>query len=1052
MLKTPPLQTASATIDTLSARLQSATLLEDRRAAILGLRSFAKQYPASVASGSLRELISTLRRDGLGQQTESQENGGTQAEGGDVDTIRLVLETLLMLFNPDSSSPEASDEVNYFMADGFSMVNNPPILTLNLIDEKAKLIPQRQDNISLLLSLLDPTSNFADYYTRLYSLQLLTAICGPRPERLQECILSAPLGVSRLVGVLDDSKDAVRNAGLLLLVDLTSGGVGVANEELKKIIAFEDVFGRIFALIRSEGGMAEAGITALDCLSLLANLVKSSPSNQTMFRESGCVPQLTSLLRECFPPSPLTSEPGHVAQAREKAAWGLLQLLALFLETGETGTAQNQLAFFRAGTGQLLIELAFTAEVPAPIRSLALRSAAALIANNPPLQEAFAALTIAGPSAPDAKSLPLLQVNGARSGGSSAKNSARPSVEGARVYIIEALLDLTLSKPLEDPGLRAAGCGLIQAYLAGHDRIKQHFLQRAIVGHSEHETAANALNSLLHPENNGDAASVVFASWIVGDLIAENMEAKSVLAAVKEGGEEEGEDEVSFIQVCGGLLQAALSQQQRDERVVAAYASLLTLLLWDFADGVNDLLAEGSGLVQALVTTALSTTEGPIIAGLATTLLGTVYEFSSKDSGVPRRVLAPLLTGKLGRGKYLAALTQLRREPAVRDFELEDALGAEKVLGGRFVEFFMLEFSRLRKAIDKDPGIEVLPFAHAEEGVDRDLLDELRQQVQTAKEALVVAQLEVVGERQQREQERMQAGKELQTVGAEVERLGRINRAIQQGHENEVEGLEKKYEEVRVGLVDEHQRALEAARLEAQRTLDERLREQGAAAAQRVQEYERRVVEMGNAHRDVQGKQGEAVRQLEAITAQHSQLREREAEVRRQFEELTQRHERVAREHTQVQSQFDEARVELERVQAESETRRERVTELEKTVEELREDLQGKEAELATERAGFGDLERELESTKAALASAQSEVPAVPSAADSETVDKLGKQLHEAREAEKAAKEELDGMLLLMGDIEAKRDGYRDRLKELGGEVTEDEEDEDEEDEDEEEE
>ncbi|KAK5703998.1 Vesicle-mediated ER to Golgi transport protein [Elasticomyces elasticus] len=1035
MLKTPPLQTASATIDTLSARLQSATLLEDRRAAILGLRSFAKQYPASVASGSLRELISTLRRDGLGQQTESSQDGSTQTEGGDVDTIRLVLETLLMLFNPDSSSPEASDEVNYFMADGFSM---------------------RQDPISLLLSLLDPTSNFADYYTRLYSLQLLTAICLPRPERLQECILSAPLGVSRLVGVLDDAKDAVRNAGLLLLVDLTSGGVGVANEELKKIIAFEDVFGKIFALIRSEGGMAEAGITALDCLSLLANLVKSSPSNQTMFRESGCVPQLTSLLRECFPPSPLTSEPGYVAQAREKAAWGLLQLLGLFLEAGETGTAQNQLAFFRAGTGQLLIELAFTPEIPAPIRSVALRSSAALIASNPPLQEAFAALTIAAPAAPeffDAKSLPLLQVNGARSGASSAKNSARPSVERARVYIIEALLDLALSKAQEDLGLRAAGCGLIQAYLAGHERIKLHFLQRAIVGHGEGETAANALNSLLHSED-GDAAGVVFASWIVGDLIAENMEAKSVLAAVKEGGEEEGEDEVSFIQVCGAQLQAALSRQ--DERVVAAYAPLLTLLLWDFAGGVDDLLAEGSGVVQALVVAAAGSGSDTIIAGLAATLLGTVYEFSSKDSGVPRRVLAPLLTQKLGRGKYLNALMGLRQDPAVRDAELEDG-GVERVLGGRFVEFFMLEFSRLRKAVDKDPGIEVLPFADAEEGVDRDLLDELRQQVLTAKEALGVAQLEVVGERQQREQERMQAGKELQTVGAEVERLGRINRAIQQGHEGELEEKTKGYEEqrlrlvgehekVRRGLVDEHQRALEAARLEAQRTLDERLREQGAAAALRVQEYERRVVEMGNAHRDVQGKQGEAVRQLEAITAQHSQLREREGEVRRQFEELTQRHERVAREHAQVQSQLGEATAELERVQAESETRRERVTELEKTVEELTEDLQGKEAELATERSGFGELERELESTKAALAAAQSKVSAAPSAADSETVDKLEKQLHEAREAEKAAKEELDGMLLLMGDIEAKRDGYRDRLKELGGEVTEDEEDEDDED------
>lgn len=76
----------------LSSRLQSATLLEDRRAAIQGLRSFAKIYPASVASGGLRSLISSLRND--------QE---------DVDTIKVVLETLLMLFTPDETSVSSFD-------------------------------------------------------------------------------------------------------------------------------------------------------------------------------------------------------------------------------------------------------------------------------------------------------------------------------------------------------------------------------------------------------------------------------------------------------------------------------------------------------------------------------------------------------------------------------------------------------------------------------------------------------------------------------------------------------------------------------------------------------------------------------------------------------------------------------------------------------------------------------------------------------------------------------------------------------------------------------
>jgi hypothetical protein len=109
----PPKQTATDTISTLSSRLSSATLLEDRRAAILGLRSFAKEYPASVASGALRGLIASLTKD---------------AE--DVDTLKVVLETLLMLFHPNDQSAEASDEIALWLADEFTQVR--PVLALPL--------------------------------------------------------------------------------------------------------------------------------------------------------------------------------------------------------------------------------------------------------------------------------------------------------------------------------------------------------------------------------------------------------------------------------------------------------------------------------------------------------------------------------------------------------------------------------------------------------------------------------------------------------------------------------------------------------------------------------------------------------------------------------------------------------------------------------------------------------------------------------------------------------------------------------------------------------
>jgi len=114
MLKAPPRQTAADTIATLSSRLTSASLLEDKRASILGLRSFAKQYPASVASGSLRDLISALKEHGAGLGQDGGE--------GDVDTARSILETLLMLFNPDVDSPEASEDIALWLADEFSQV------------------------------------------------------------------------------------------------------------------------------------------------------------------------------------------------------------------------------------------------------------------------------------------------------------------------------------------------------------------------------------------------------------------------------------------------------------------------------------------------------------------------------------------------------------------------------------------------------------------------------------------------------------------------------------------------------------------------------------------------------------------------------------------------------------------------------------------------------------------------------------------------------------------------------------------------------------------
>ena len=119
--------------------------------------------------------------------------------------------------------------------------------------------------------------------------------------------------------------------------------------------------------MQAEGGLAEGGILIQDCLSLLANLIRHSTSNQSLFRESGCVPRLVNLVRQAST-SPV-DENDFSRINREKNAWGLLAVIRLFLDKGEMGTKANQDAFWRSGLVQMILDLSFSAQTLPPIRA-----------------------------------------------------------------------------------------------------------------------------------------------------------------------------------------------------------------------------------------------------------------------------------------------------------------------------------------------------------------------------------------------------------------------------------------------------------------------------------------------------------------------------------------------------------------------------------------------------------------------------------------------------------------------------------------------------------
>ena len=757
----PAKQNATDTINTLSNRLQSATLLEDRRAAILGLRSFAKLFPASVASGALRDLIGSLRKD-----------------ADDSDTTKVVLETLLMLFAPDEKSTEAAEEITLWLADEFT---------------------QRQDNITVLLDLLESK----EFYLRLYSLQLILHISTARAERTQECILSAPLGVSRLVAVLDDRRDPVRNEALLLLIALTP-----SSTELQKLVAFESAFDRIFALIETEGSLTHGSTTVQDCLSLLANLLKLNVSNQSYFRETGCISKLARLLVDVTKEEESADGVSEWARPqRDLNVWGMLGLVQLFVVRGGQGTPLNQASFWQSGIAVQILHLAFRSELDVSIRAKCFTTCADLIRGNASLQEQFGDLGV-----PVGTVKAKITTNG-----HSTPNDIKLT------NIIEALLNIALEPAsISIFDVRLAACECIKAFFSGHAGIRIHVLRRAIEGfQSGEDEVPNILMVLIRPSDL-PAASDPYQTWMASvllfHLLFENSEAKELALSVTDGDASSGEEVITCVQSIATNLITSV-QRREDERAAIGYLMLLCGWLFEDPDAVNDFLDEGSSVPSLIHASKVTSSTEPLVAGLCIVLLGIIYEFSSKDSPVPRSKLHGLLVNGLGREIYIDRLTKLRENVNVRDFEVlpQSSLHTDGGLPNvffdqTFIDFLKDNFSRLQRAVDRDPGFEVSVMANGiQKGISRELVDSLRAQLADKIKLNEDLEARVVDLQHKLDQEGLDHRRTRESTSVEFGRIRQINEGLQRNHDEELREQEDRHRARQNELSQQHIDAVEAS-------------------------------------------------------------------------------------------------------------------------------------------------------------------------------------------------------------------------------------------------
>ncbi|XP_014050371.2 general vesicular transport factor p115 isoform X1 [Salmo salar] len=267
-----PQPTGAETIHKLCDRVASSTLLEDRRDAVRALKSLSKKYRLEVGTQAMEHLVHIL-----------------QTDRSDSEILGYALDTLYNIICNDEEEEQDESE---------DMAAAPPVSgkhkNVPVSDENAQ--KQEEDlgvlftdkflgdseNVTLLLTLLEEF----DFHVRWPGVKLLTALLKNQCNQVQGVILVSPMGVSRLMDLLADSREVIRNDGLLLLQQLTKG-----NAAIQKIVAFENAFERLLDIITEEGS-SDGGIVVEDCLLLLVNLLRNNSSNQNFFKEGSYIQRM----------------------------------------------------------------------------------------------------------------------------------------------------------------------------------------------------------------------------------------------------------------------------------------------------------------------------------------------------------------------------------------------------------------------------------------------------------------------------------------------------------------------------------------------------------------------------------------------------------------------------------------------------------------------------------------------------------------------------------------------------------------------------------------
>ncbi|GAA94997.1 uncharacterized protein L969DRAFT_91217 [Mixia osmundae IAM 14324] len=806
-------QSAETTIDKLCDRLANSTVPEDRRAALLGLKGLSRDWKAEVGTSAIPILLDVLQREAF----EDNETG------------KAVLETLNILCEEDEAANTSAGR--YAREHGPGARNSERFLS----DERP---------MHALIALL----RSQHFYVRYFSLQLFGTLLGNKAEAVQKYVLTAPGGLGRLVEILEDKREIVRNEGLLLIISLSS-----TNADIQKIISFEGAFDKLFAIIDREGGIAAGGIVVQDCLAAIVGLLRYNVSNQNYFRETSCIQLIAPLL--LFPPpnvlaTPDSSEAQQALAAFAMQLWSeqkitnaqhVLTLVGLLVGGAGEGRAANQKAMHQSGLTHCLAELALASNAPSDIKAHSLLALADVIRSSPQNQDLISELFVS----------PLIPVPPTFIEPGTNPEFAEP--EWLRAEPVLATLALVALAIEGDPGLpgnaslgreglrvRAAATSAFEAYVYGNPEaqlaVASGMAPTPMSNGKEVDpppaTAGAVLLSglrtipVVSPGIPFDSHGPVFSALIFGHLVR-NTESCKRLAREISLGEEGTDDRVSLIHhIVGNLMMAQREQSQGStsaegaalavewSRVMVAYLVTLCVWCWESPKSVREFLDEGANLQVLIQPITQASGVDPVVQGLCAFLLGILYEYNREPGDITRAKLQPILNSRVGPDQFVSRILRLREDPRfknvgpdvmeIRGEGLDDQYALEEGIwfDWAFIEFLKNNYLPVQRAILQDPGSAAGARPLGDSAEAEEMVSNLRSTIATQNKDLDALQDKLATTEADHEEERKALGRELISHREQLEAARSQIKAFDE-HVAQLEAAARAVEEEAVQLREE---------------------------------------------------------------------------------------------------------------------------------------------------------------------------------------------------------------------------------------------------------